>query len=180
MYFAGSSYSLPADRPSSPDASSGMKIGSSGNRSFKGSSGSGNGNVGSSLGSHYASANSGCSSDRGSGTSCFQNIWQVQSLVFIYVLWLLYLSVDHVPYPLTPFGKIIVKIIQYWHSLFTSHEQCPCYSQYIFYTERGILHDSIKYLKLAKKLPLRLVGLSRDFFKSLRHIIDQVVRFIKT
>ena len=30
-------------------------------------SGSGNGNVGSSLGSHYASANSGCSSDRGSG-----------------------------------------------------------------------------------------------------------------
>ena len=29
--------------------------------------GSGNGNVGSSLGSHYASANSGCSSDRGSG-----------------------------------------------------------------------------------------------------------------
>ena len=38
-----------------------------GNRSLKGSSGSGNGNVGSSLGSHYASANSGCSSDRGSG-----------------------------------------------------------------------------------------------------------------
>jgi len=65
--FAGSSYSLPSDRPSSPEAPSGLRIGSMGNRSLKGSSGSGNGNVGSSLGSHYASANSGCSSDRGSG-----------------------------------------------------------------------------------------------------------------
>lgn len=65
--YAGSSYSLPSDRPSSPEAPSGLRIGSMGNRSLKGSSGSGNGNVGSSLGSHYASANSGCSSDRGSG-----------------------------------------------------------------------------------------------------------------
>lgn len=60
-----SSYSLPSDRPSSPEAPSGVRLGSMGNRSLKGSSGSGN--VGSSLGSHYNSATSGCSSDRGSG-----------------------------------------------------------------------------------------------------------------